>query len=528
MILHMYKLIKRAYTVLKFDEDEIETDEDLEALCDAANKFISKPKKAPASTLAGVHLLRAKCRSCINDTAGAMLDCDAALELLGNELSGSAMLDIYTAMLYEVHMPPMYCAELFEKAEERLTAELEASDKSTRIKNKLNHGIAEACNNRGLCLFHCNRPAEEEVECYERAISAMYETTLCGENDMTLLGSMMTNCAETYERCGEIEKSVEIYKDAIDLYDALFEFDDSVIADYIGCYLGLSGVYRKQGELVLANYWISQAISVLDQYSETTHHKDTVLLPQALNTRGTIKFAMGDYAGEIADCDQALSLLKADKTSNPAFVFLVYSNRAEAYEHLEKYDEAAADYEAAIKTLSSIKNETPKVHSQIASHTLCCGRCYAKAGKNEKAISMLTTAAGLFGDLRDVCSGDSATHIEENEALCHFLISQALLNDEHHDLHRVLSEQLKAISIAEAISEPNFFTYMFLMALHNALGEIYESFDEQDSAAEAYKKAQEYLTLAGGVASDISADDKEDIYNEDKVWDNPPEDIPQA
>jgi len=257
-----------------------------------------------------------------------------------------------------------------------------------------------------------------------------------------------------YEKKGQMDKALEIYKKALELHPRY----DEVYYNMANIYIG-----QKKYDLAMAMY--DKAIEIKPNYAMAYHNrallyamigendmaienlnKAIALQPDytlAYRNRGYYYVLKGDFERAIPDYDKALELDPDYDT--------VYSERGAAYAKLGDYEKAIPDYLEALR----LNKRTPQVYGNL-------GYALYRVGKFKEALRHLTTAIQIDPNFV------AAFH---NRAQVYTAIK---------GYERALADFSRAIELAPA----------FAVAYRNR-GVVYEDLGDGDRALQDFLKAVE-------------------------------------
>ncbi len=464
--------------------------------------------------LAGAYMLRAHCRAAVGKGETAQADHEQAMSMLTG-VSGEDMLEIGSDAI-NYSLPNEYCAGLMCRAVELLSAE----NGSVRL-------LADACNKEGLCYYKMEASVDKEIECFEKAGALMAQIEAPDDEELLLSSLIMSNLAECYARRGEPDEAIQRYLNALEMHDSR-KTVTSVSADHYAYVMrDLSEVSRLKEETVQANTCLSKAIKSLEKHPDGESEQVLAQLASCYNSRGTLRFRMGDYEGEIQDCKTALkyrSRIKADHLGTAT----VYTNIAEAYEHLGNLRKAAENHSYAAEELRLITEETPLVTALLAFRLFAEARCLRQMCELSSALSVFKESAELFGKInREEVEDLPYGELTEREAVCRFALAQTAREEENHNYHLAITELSLGINLLNSL--PATRTRLLVLSLmHTSLGELYELFDEHEIAMYQFTMADRLHAQASELPADSSADIEEYGDDEDDEWAYSTQDFPQA
>lgn len=400
------------------------------------------------------------------DTAGLMPDLpqkgEDALKAAGEALDKESL-------------PMSVCAEMFRRAAELLSAENAGAEL-----------IGSAYNGLGLCRYKNGDDAQLEAEAFEKAQSALRKLPDYSTN--RLMAVVRCNLAECRVRTGCVSEAAELYRKASAAFERLSAGGDSESTEqYAFCQNSLAGIYRTQGEEKQALLCLNRTISLLNKMN-VAGGKYSVQLMCCYNVRGTLRFRLGDYQGEVDDCTRALELWKR-RPEDYIGASVIYANRGEAYEAMEKYREMIADMRRSVDCIQLA--DTPPdtaISVATANRAFAIGRGYSGLGQLEKAAKYFSYSANILSDIEE--RSVDGVSLDEKEALCRFRRASCLCGCEKHLYYDAMTEFNLAAGLLERSGDHGANAEQ-LMMIYSARGELYEAFGEIESAREDFRRANE-------------------------------------
>lgn len=424
-----------------------------------------------------------------------------------------------------VHMPYDYCSELFYQVATRLEEEGDPAM------------AAGAFNKAGICLFRHGASTGDEKMCFQRALEALEraeENSQSAERSDILTALIQSNLAECLVREGNGDQAMELYSQAAEVFEEhLGEEDTMCLTHYAICQRCLSDLYRGKDENVRAHACLSHSIMELEQRRNKLPDQLRLHLAVCYNARGTLRFQMGNYEGEVEDCTQSL-LLREDLEDDPSALATVISNRAEAYAMLEQFDEARSDFIRAIEILDSIPGD-PSAAVSAATRSYSLGLMCAEEKRFEEACDAFRSAADRLEFIRSEHYDDidyTDGQLADIEALARMRLGAAIFRLEEMDYYEALKEGRKAIRLLEDLpTTPE--RAARLAALHISIGEVMETFDELEAAQAEYDIAEQYRAQIEQAMSDAAFDygeenEYQDFEHEGSIWEDFSDGTPQG
>lgn len=464
----------------------------------------------------GAFFLRAACRASLGKDNDACRDHQHAVKLIGEEIPPEERLTIASEAM-ESGLPLDYCENFFYET----AMDFKQADVDPAL-------TATAFNKLGVCRFRAEKTLEAETHAFEMANNAV-ETIKNPDADELILSALIkSNLAECLARAEDYEPAAELYRDASDIFEPRVGKSAVCTEQYAICQRNLSDIYRREDDNVQANRCITLAIEALENHPEPADEEVLSHLSSCFNSRGTMRYGIGDYSGEVDDCTRSLELREQINSTDYLGFATVYSNRAEAYAALEKWDETAADYQNAADKLKKLPKDNLLFQTLIAIWLMAKGRAHLAAEHFSEALEAFIEAAEFFTVVRGKeVENYSSDQLAVMEAHCRFFIATTARQEEHLNYHLAITELRTAIELLEELP-PLKMRFLQLSSLHNHLGELYELFDEQELAEKEYGISEMlYAQHGDGIAYHI-ADEDEDADNDGEIWTEASDDIPQA
>lgn len=491
------------------------------SLCDSYDL----DKENDADTKVTVLMMRSLCHIAAGDIDSAAADHFSAFteadELLAIEQLGIAEDALKSRLPFDL------CAELFTRSGERF--EREGEDYAM---------AAGAFNKAGICLFRHGASSAAEKHCFYRALDCMNlvsRENLTKEHKDVLRALIQSNLAECLTREGETDDAAELYLQASEVFHKhLSDEDNMCLTHYAICQRCLSDIYRNSEENIQAHSCLSRSIAELERREDKLSDQLLLHLAVCYNARGTLRFQMGDYEGEVEDCTRSLQL-REELEDDPSARATVISNRAEAYNMLKQHDQAREDFLRAIDILDTIPEDTGAAVS-AATRCYSLGQLYLDQHRTEEACEAFRSSAHRLAVVRSKSPDDSeytADQLTDIEALARMRLGAAICQCTERDYFDAITEGREAIRLTEQLPLTAERAAR-LAALHLSLGELLETFDELDAAREEFDIAEDYRDEGIAIAlSELGTDDgEEDIYEDfdDQcgVWEDFGDNTPQG
>ena len=444
---------------------------------------------------------------------------DNAPDMLSAELLGIA------EEALNAHMPLDYCAGLFCRSAEQFENEGEA------------HLSASAFNKAGICIFRLGDAPEMEERYFRRALSVIEGAEPDnGESKQDILRALIqSNLAECLMRKGESDEAISLYSEASSVFAShLDEEGDMCLIHYAICQRCLSDLYRTKQENIRAHACLTQSINELDRRRDKLSDQLRLHLAVCFNARGTLRFQMGNYEGEVDDCTMSLQI-REGLEDEPSSLATVYSNRAEAYAMLEQYDKAKSDFMRAIE-LFDREPDNGQAAASAATRYYSIGLLCDEQGNPADACDAYRSASERIAALR--ISGlptleYSGEQLIDLEAICRGRLSAALARLEERDYFEALTENREAVRLLEKLPfNANRLARLAVLHLHAA--ELLELFSELEAAEKEYEQAAIYRTESLRlIASDKNRHQseeapEEEFEDEGNIWEQLSGDTPQG
>lgn len=463
----------------------------------------------------GAFFLRSACRAALGSGEAACKDHSHAIELIGVGITPEERLAVASEAL-DSGLPLDYCEDLFIRT---------ATDfRQTGVNPRL---TATAFNKLGVCRFKAEKPLESETRAFEIANEVVDTIENPDPDELILCALIKSNLAECLVRAEEYESAAEFYAVASDIFEPRIGKSAVCTEQYAICQRNLCDLHRRNDSNVQANRCITLAIEALENHPEPSDAEVLSQLSSCYNSRGTMRYAIGDYSGEVEDCTRSVELREQINSTDYFGFATVYANRAEAFASLKKWNETADDYLNAVNELKKIPNDDPLNQALIAMWLNARGRALHSAERLTSALDALAEAADYFAMLhgREVENYSSEMLIEQ-EANCHLLRANIARLEEHLNYHLAITETKTAIELLEQLPNEGL-TLLKLSLVHHGLGGLYELFDEQELAEKEYDTAEMLKMQHGSFTYDL-ADEYEESDDEGEIWTESSDDIPQA
>lgn len=444
-----------------------------------------------ARVLCGSMLDAAYCSIRLDNPKRAQQECDAAIEMLGSDASSNIIWDI-ALQCSSRSFPSDYCMNLF-----RLFLEYAERDKEVSVRT------AEAHNRIGVCLYKTKADVNEEIAAYERARDILL--TLPEGIQSSLMQSVYSNLGECYERTGNNHSAIVAYNKAIAIMEAHRE--NGMPIDFLqsaSIYNSLASVHLKRGGEAGAHATESQqeaynaltnAINLLKNVGRTARQQQIdEALAYYYNRRGTCGYSMGLYEQEVSDVTSALELNDLEN-GNHARIAQLYINRAEAYEELNKKNEAISSYESAIEHFEREQNEGGQnTERERADKLICIGRLYESLMKTPLALKAFLSAAQLYENMLS----DDSPEIYDLAAHAHFMAGNMMCSILVRDLAACISQFTRSVELLDKIPD-SLGKFRHLYSVLESRAGVYGMINEMERASAdlARMKTLDHLISTG-------------------------------
>jgi len=470
-------------------------------------------------------LLRAGCHMTAGHPDFAVEDHTEAFAL-GDDLPSVEQLGIAEDAL-KSRLPFDYCAQTFIRAGERFIHE--GDDPAL---------AAGAFNKAGICLFRNGSSAEEEKACFHRALAVMADNNTENDSDdrvQVLTALIQSNLAECLSREGDSAQAIEMYNCASIIFEQhLSDEDHMCLTHYAICQRCLSDLYRHSEENIQAHACLSRSIAELERIRNDLPDQLRLHLAVCYNARGTLRFQMGDYEGEVDDCTRSMQL-REDLESDPVAMATVISNRAEAYSMLGRFEPAKEDFLHAIELLDTVQ-DSDSVAVTAATRSYSLGLLYNEEHFFAEAADAFRSAAERIASVRSHHPEDieyTDEQLIDIESLARMRLGAAIYQCTDRDYFDAMTEGREAIRLLEQLPL-TIERAARLAALHLSMGEILEMFDEMDAAETEYDLAEDYrqegisIAMSEPAFNDGEEYEYEEFQDEGSIWEDFSDNAPQG
>ena len=380
------------------------------------------------------------------------------------------------------------CARLFEEAGETLEKE------GAPVRQ-----CAMAYNRAGMCRFRGGvfgsiktvKKDDDEARDFERARELMKQ--LPEHNSDPLMAVIRSNLAEYFQRNGENEEAAKLYRQsAVTLSDLMYAelragSPGSAFDQYIGVLKSLAELYRGMEEYIQAETCFTRAINLIEENGPEGKEKSSQLAG-FYNARGTVRFKNENYIGEVSDCTRAIELCTLSD-SDPLELAIMFCNRGEAYQLLEKYEEMIVDMRQALGELEKCEPSFEAAEMRFrASYGLARG--LELSGRGLAAANAYLAAAQMSRDMSKGMPPAVAKQRLRAEAACRVSRAVCLESCPKHLYYESMKEYNRAAEILEGLKGEQGVAAR-LSELYIKRGELYEAFDELEEAKRDFLRADE-------------------------------------
>lgn len=366
--------------------------------------------------------------------------------------------------------------------------------------------LAELYTFRGLWQYRYGH-YEKELSDYDIAVSLRLRAGEI-EGNAEDLSIVYCNCADTWARRGDYEKASAVYARAEKSLMSMKVFDQGKRMR------SLARLYYEQGEhykenpdyiekaaaaysKAIGGYQTALNETLGEEKEEGVQEELTEFLALSYNGRGVCRYALKEYEKEIDDCTQALGLRKQleDSAENRLQMAIIYRNRADCFDMLERFDLAGEDYDCALEIYFELeeKEGCRLPLPEMADLLLSDARVHDGLGEFELAISRYSEA------LRRLEKED--TGMENNLeylGLSYFRRGMDYYKFREHLYALSMRDYCSAIQVLERMPL-NVRTEGFLAMALRTRGELYAAMGEYDLARQDFSRAKE---MAGKAEKD--------------------------
>ncbi|MBE6765839.1 MAG: tetratricopeptide repeat protein [Ruminococcaceae bacterium] len=401
----------------------------------------------------------------------------------GNKMNGGlsegARLFDRASQMFETDGASEQCALLFEQAGQAFEKE-----------NAPVRQSAMAYNRAGMCRFKCSDDTSAEAADFERARDLM--KSLPDRNGDPLMAIIRSNLAECKARSGEREEAAKLYRQsAVTLSDLMYDelskgSAGEAFDQYVGVQKSLAQLYRDMGEYIQAQTCFTRVISLIENHSQRSDQTDS-MLAGFYNARGTVRYRVKDYAGEVEDCTRAILLSERVGDDLPG-LGIMYSNRGEAYEMLGMYDAMIVDMRQAASIFEKC-GEMEGAKEMLFRSTFSIAKGLELSERLFEAAKTYGAAAELMQELRDETDeGEDTSSMLKAEAACRISRAACLCRCELHLYYDSLREYNRAAALLEGLEDRGALSK--LESLYLLRSELYEAFDELEEAKADYLRSK--------------------------------------
>ncbi|KAB2899521.1 MAG: tetratricopeptide repeat protein [Kofleriaceae bacterium] len=292
----------------------------------------------------------------------------AAVARAGNPIDLKAFLMITEASLVDGEGQPERALALLKEAEQTLRAagaDTPGSEYAAVLRGVLG-GIGAAHGSAGD--FDASAAAfREALAEAERHVGPEHPD----------LGVLHYNLGETLRRSGRAEEALTAFNRANRIYERAVGPSSALVSAQARI-AGILYLLDRTGESLIA---FDKALA----YARQVLPPDSPVIAGIISDRTAVLLDLKRYQEVI---DQLTPVIESREKQDPKGVATALNNRGAAYRRLERYDEAARDYEKAIALIDGSKGG----ERQLVTFLQWLGRTYILANQPQKAIAPLERA----------------------------------------------------------------------------------------------------------------------------------------
>lgn len=335
--------------------------------------------------------------------------------------------------------------------------------------------------------------AARELEAFENSYRELLKCDQVHPIVIDLTPSLLSNIAECYVRCRNLEDGLNYYRKSAEAFEKLFvsqifiekndESKEAYVYQYGMCFKEMGEIYENMDDRNNSAKSFTRAIEVFEKInSENANYQ----LAFCLNARGCMNYRMGKYQDEVDDMTRAINL-RLDSEGSEIPVAIMLKNRSNAYQALGDYKSMQADLTESIRVLD--RSEAPKgaLDSIYGEHWYSLGVCQEELDRIGYAADSYRNAEKYLKASKS--SDDDIVNIIM-QVMCHFRRANCLYRRDEQEYYGALSEYDNAVKILEELPssiEKN----ERLIAVLTSRGNLYEAFREIDLARADYKRVEE-------------------------------------
>ncbi|MEO1049455.1 MAG: CHAT domain-containing tetratricopeptide repeat protein [Bacteroidota bacterium] len=214
-------------------------------------------------------------------------------------------------------------------------------------------------------LYNAKSNKDKAILLVDKALSLALE-----DSNLEMVAGLYVDKAR-YIRDTDIERSIEFYKQAIDIYEEIFNGDHSITAE---AYFNLGLAYFRVGNFELARQYIEKKLAFLEKYFPGGHVQYILCYAWL----GELNAEEGRFAEAHEYLDKAIQISYSTPQPMTQWVQQALKFKGNAYFLQKEYSKAIAQYQ---KTIDLVDNADDQ-----ASHYVRIGDAYAAAGNPYEAL----------------------------------------------------------------------------------------------------------------------------------------------
>lgn len=488
----------------------------------AALELSSQRASLKADTPAAA-LLRSRCHAILGDQDLAALEHELACSMLIKKADAADLLEL-AGDAEQLELPGGYVAGLYELA----------AQKHAELGVQARCQAATLYNRAGIIRYRDGSDSEGELRAFELGHAILDGASELSEEEEWMLNLLKNNLAESVFSEGDSERAQELYSHAADYFEGKASLENKEAGEHYSISLrGLTEVLREKEDFMGAYHAISRLINSIEKLLKN-EKKDNgeneiflAVLGGCYNSRGTLRYRIGDYDGEVEDCTKSLELRK--KIDGDDFgEATVYCNRAEAYEAVGNTAAAADDYITAIALFEKI--DEPRARLACAERRYCLGRLLNSKKEYRRAQAYFEKAVSGLAELRATgvrIEGYSAEQLTDLEALCRYWLGLAASGGDDHDYYIGITELRKAIALLESLPNTEARSAQ-ISSLRYSYGELLELFGEYDLSMQEYELSGGTRYISSEYFGDEMCDNGKKSENSGEIWEDINDSTPKA
>lgn len=335
--------------------------------------------------------------------------------------------------------------------------------------------------------------AARELEAFENSYCELLKCDQRNPSVLDLMPSLLSNIAECYVRCKNLDDGLKYYRKSAEAFEKLFvsqvfieknnESKEAYVFQYGMCFKSMGEIYEHIDDSNNSVKAFTQAIEVFEKIdSESAHYQ----LAFCLNARGCMNYRMGNYQNEVDDVTRAIKL-RSDSEGSEVPIAIMLKNRSDAHQALGDYKSMQADLTESIHILDRSEAPEGALDSIYGEHWYSLGVCQEELDKVGCAADSYRKAEKYLKASKS--SDDDMVNIIM-QVMCHFRRANCLYRRDEQEYYGALSEYDNAVKILEELPssvEKN----ERLIAILTSRGNLYEAFREIDLAKADYKRVEQ-------------------------------------